>query len=291
MSRVPQIFDPHLLADRRERARRLAVADADFLFSRATLDLGERLAAVQRRFDRAAILGPDTGELAATLRGVATIGEIGMVPIESGAEGERLTVAPGSLDLVVSVLALQWVNDLPGVLAQIRRALQGDGLFLGVLAGGETLKELRDVLTAAEIDIRGGASPRVAPFADIRDMGGLLQRAGFALPVADTDRVVVRYDTMFALVRDLRAMGATSTLTARDPRPLTRAIAARAANLYAERYADPDGRIRATFELVSLSGWAPHESQPKPLKPGSATMRLEEAIAGAAKAQKESGDA
>ncbi len=283
MNKVPSIFDRRLLALRRRRAESMAVPGADFLFARAAEDLGERLASVQRQFSAAAIIGPDTGQLAATLAAAAPIGELKHVAIEDGPAGERLALEPASLDLAVSVLALQWVNDLPGVLAQIRRALRPDGLLLAVLAGGETLKELRDSVTAAESELRGGASPRVAPFADIRDMGGLLQRAGFALPVADTDRLVVRYDSLFALARDLRAMGATNVLTARDPRPLTRAIAARAAQIYAERHADADGRVRATFELVSISGWAPDASQPKPLKPGSAAMRLEDAIAGAAK--------
>lgn len=283
MNKVPSIFDRRLLALRRLRAESMAVPGADFLFARAAEDLGERLASVQRQFSAAAIIGPDTGQLAATLAAAAPIGDLKHVAIEDGPTGERLALEPASLDLAVSVLALQWVNDLPGVLAQIRRALRPDGLLLAVLAGGETLKELRDSVTAAESELRGGASPRVAPFADIRDMGGLLQRAGFALPVADTDRLVVRYDSLFALARDLRAMGATNVLTARDPRPLTRAIAARAAEIYAERHADADGRVRATFELVSISGWAPDASQPKPLKPGSAAMRLEDAIAGAAK--------
>ncbi|MCX5514485.1 SAM-dependent methyltransferase [Kaistia algarum] len=282
MDKIPRIFDLRLLEARRARARRLAVPGADFLFERAVADLGDRLAAVQRAFPRAAIIGPDTGALQALL-GNATNGVVETATIEAGPSGERLALEPGSIDLAVSVLALQWVNDLPGVMAQIRRALRPDGLFLGVLVGGEALKELRDVLTAAESEIRGGAAPRIAPFADLRDMGSLLQRAGFALPVTDTDRVVVRYDTMFALVRDLRAMGATSVLVDRDPRPLTRDIAARAAILYAERHADPDGRIRATFDLISLSGWAPDASQPKPLKPGSAKLRLQDAIEAAAK--------
>jgi SAM-dependent methyltransferase len=289
MDKIPSIFDLRLLEARRARARRLAVPGADFLFERAVSDLGDRLAAVQRKFPRAAIIGPDTGALATWLES-AINGEVETAAIEAGPSGERLALEAGSIDLAVSVLALQWVNDLPGVMAQIRRALRPDGLFLGVLVGGETLKELRDVLTSAESELRGGAAPRIAPFADLRDMGGLLQRAGFALPVTDTDRVVVRYDTMFALVRDLRAMGATSVLVDRDPRPLTREVAARAAILYAERHADPDGRIRATFDLISLSGWAPDASQPKPLKPGSAKLRLQDAIEAAVKEARKDGE-
>jgi len=290
MSSVPKIFDPRLLVQRRERARRLAIPGADFLFERATEDLAERLAAVQRRFERAAIVGPDTGALARALRDSGQVGSW----IETGSGSgdrpdriEQLALPDASIDLAVSVLALQWLNDLPGVMAQIRRALRPDGLLLAVLAGGETLRELRDVLTSAEIEIRGGASPRVAPFADVRDVGALLQRAGFALPVTDTDRLVVRYDTMFGLLHDLRAMGATNVLVDRDPRPLTRTIAARAAALYAERHADPDGRIRATFELVSLSGWAPHASQQQPLKPGAGRIRLEDALSAVRKPEPE----
>ena len=180
------------------------------------------------------------------------------------ADPEFLPFEPESFDLVVSALALQYVNDLPGTLLQIRRALAPDGLLLAALAGGQTLHELRAVLAQAEAEIAGGASPRVAPLSDLRDMGALLQRAGFALPVADVDAVVVRYDNLFALARDLRAMGATNALVERAKRPLRRAVFFRAAEIYAQKFADRDGRIRATFEFVWLSGWAPHESQQKP---------------------------
>lgn len=284
MTGAPILFDHRLLGHRRQRARRAAIPGSDFLLSRAAADLVDRLATVSRRFEHAADIGSATAELANALTASGQVGDVVRIEEISEAQGEGLPLEPASLDLVVSALALQWVNDLPGVLAQIRRALKPDGLFLGVFIGGETLFELRDVLTTAESEIRGGASPRIAPFADLRDVGALLQRTGFALPVIDTDKVVVRYDTMFDLTRDLRAMGATNILAARDPRPLTRAIAARAAMLYAERYSDSDGRIRATFEFVALSGWSPHESQPKPLKPGSVKLRLAEAIEGAKKA-------
>ncbi len=179
----------------------------------------------------------------------------------------------------MSALTLQTLNDLPGALVQMRRALKPDGLFLGCLFGGQTLQELRAVLTEAEIEATSGASPRVAPFADLRDLGGLLQRAGFALPVTDTDRLTVRYDTLFALIGDLRAMGLTNVLVDRSRRPTSRTVMLRAAALYAARFADADGRLRATFEIVWLSGWAPHASQQKPLRPGSATTRLADALA------------
>jgi SAM-dependent methyltransferase len=181
---------------------------------------------------------------------------------------------PASLDLAVSLLALQEANDVPGVMVQIRRTLKPDGLFLAAFAGAGTLAELRESLLAAETELYGGASPRVAPFADVRDAGALLQRAGFALPVTDVETVTVRYDSLFALLRDLRGMGATNTLADRSRRPAARALFARAAQIYAERFADADGRVRATFNLVWMSGWVPHESQQKPLKPGSGQVSL-----------------
>ena len=170
---------------------------------------------------------------------------------------ERLPLAPESADLIVSLLALQFVNDLPGALIQIRRSLKPGGLFLGALIGGETLNELRQSFLAAESQLTGGASPRVSPFADIKSLGALLQRADFRLPVADVDRVIVRYGDVFGLFRDLRAMGATNVLTERSRKPLTRALLFKTAEAYAERFADADGRIRATFDVMWLSGWAP----------------------------------
>jgi hypothetical protein len=178
----------------------------------------------------------------------------------------------------VSLLALHAVNDLPGALVQIRRVLAPDGLFLACLLGGATLTELRQAFTEAEAEVEGGASPRVAPFADLRDLGALLQRAGFALPVTDVDTVVVRYADPLRLLRDLRAMGLSNPLAHRRKTPLRRATLLRAMQIYAKRFADPDGRVRATFELVWLSGWAPHESQQKPLRPGSARVRLADAL-------------
>ena len=194
------------------------------------------------------------------------------------ADEEALPFRDASLDLVVSVLALQFVNDLPGTLIQIRRALKPDGLLLAALAGGDTLIELRQAFAAAEAEVEDGVSPRVAPFSDVRDMGALLQRAGFALPVTDVDRITVRYGSPLALMHDLRRMGATNPLVERSRRPLKRATLMRMMEVYAERFSDPDGRIRATFEIVWLSGWAPHESQQKPLAPGSARQRLADVL-------------
>jgi SAM-dependent methyltransferase len=191
---------------------------------------------------------------------------------------EALPFADGALDLVVSALALQLVNDLPGTLIQIRRALRPDGLLLAALVGGDTLTELRQAFAAAESEIEGGISPRVAPFADVRDIGALLQRAGFALPVTDVDRLVVRYASPLALMHDLRKMGAANPMIERSRRPLKRATLQRVLEIYGERFSDGDGRIRATFEIVWLSGWAPHESQQKPLAPGSARQRLADAL-------------
>ena len=179
---------------------------------------------------------------------------------------------------MVSALAFQFVNDLPGTLVQVRRALNPDGLLLAAMVGGNSLNELREAFSVAESELEGGISPRVAPFADVRELGALLQRAGFALPVVDSDRLTVRYDSAFALMHDLRRMGATNVLSERRRTPLKRATLARMAEVYAERFADPDGRVRATFEIVWLLGWAPHESQQKPLKPGSAARRLADAL-------------
>jgi SAM-dependent methyltransferase len=191
---------------------------------------------------------------------------------------EHLPFAASSFDLIVSPLALHWINDLPGALIQLRLALKPDGLLLASLFGGETLSELRLTLIEAESEITGGAGPRVSPFADLQDVAGLLQRAGFALPAADRDVVTVRYGEPMRLLADLRAMGETSALRERSPRGLSRRILTRAFEIYRARYADADGRVRATFEILTATGWAPHESQQKPLKPGSASTRLADAL-------------
>jgi SAM-dependent methyltransferase len=242
---------------------------------------------VERRFEHAVELHGYTGITARALLATGKIGSLMRVETDaafSSAQGvtvaslETVPVAPGSANLVVSPLSLHLTNDTPGVFIQVRRALAPDGLFLAAIPGNGTLQELREVLLAAESEIAGGASPRVIPFADVRDIGALLQRAGFALPVTDTETYTVRYASLFALMKDLRAMGMTNTLAARSRKPLSRAVFLRAAELYAERFADPDGRIRATFSIIYLSGWAPHESQQKPLRPGSAKRRLADAL-------------
>ncbi len=286
MSPNPVIFDRRLLRLRRRRAA--ALGPATFLLDRVADDFAERLSAVLRSFERAVDLGTPAD---AVRRAVMRAGKIGtIVAVDAAAsrldnkfsrvaaDEEALPFADGSLDLVVSALALQFVNDLPGTLAQIRRALKPDGLLLAALIGGDTLIELREAFADAEMDVEGGLSPRVAPFADLRELGALLQRADFALPVADSDRIAVRYATPFALMQDLRRMGATNALIERRRAPLKRATLMRMAEIYRERFADADGRVRATFEIVWLSGWAPHESQQKPLKPGSAKRRLADAL-------------
>lgn len=270
MTQGPVLFDRKLLRERRRRAQ--ALGPVTFLIDRVADELAERLSAVLRRFELAADLGtPDDALRRALTDKVGTIAEV-------VADEEALPFRDASLDLVVSALALQFVNDLPGALIQVRRALKPDGLFLAALLGGDTLTELRQSFAAAETEIEGGVSPHVAPFADVRDLGALLQRAGFALPVTDVDRLTVRYSTAFALMHDLRRMGATNALVARRRVPLRRKTMLRMAEIYAERFADPDGRLRATFDVIWLSGWAPHESQQQPLKPGSAQTRLADAL-------------
>jgi SAM-dependent methyltransferase len=287
----PQIFDRGLINRRLDRAWALGPgqAQADFLLVRAADDLRDRLSLVKRRFALAADFGTPGPHGAAAL---AAAGQadciIRVAPTEASlgtgcflpsvGDFERLPVADARLDLAVSLLALQTVNDLPGALVQMRRALKDDGFLIAAMIGGETLTELRQSLTIAESEILGGASPRVAPFVDVRALGGLAQRAGLALPVVDLDRVVVRYPDMFALFADLRAMGGASALEARSRKPLRREVLLRAAAVYSEKFADPDGRLRATFDLVWLAAWAPHESQPKPLEPGSAKVRLADAL-------------
>jgi SAM-dependent methyltransferase len=281
---APLVFDRLLLRARRRRAGRLA--PATFLLDRVAEDLADRMDAVLRRFDLALDLATPGAAARRVLQGrVGAL--IGMDAVTTSsnradyqviADEEALPFGAASLDLVVSLLALHAVNDLPGTLVQIRHALKPDGLFLAALLGGDTLTELRQAFAAAEAEIEGGVSPRVAPFADLRELGALLQRAGFALPVADVDRLTVRYATPFALMHDLRSLGATNALVERRRVPLKRATVARVSEIYAERFADPDGRVRATFEIVWLSGWAPHESQQKPLAPGSAKKRLADAL-------------
>jgi SAM-dependent methyltransferase len=276
----PILFDRDLL--RRRRLRALRGVPATFLLDHVAAELVDRLSVVKRSFALAADIGTPTGALRDLMRErkvVQTIVGVDALAVSGiAADEEALPFADGSLDLVVSALSLQWVNDLPGTLAQIRRALKPDGLFMAALLGGDTLTELRQSFAAAEAELEGGVSPRVAPIADLRELGALLQRAGLALPVADVDRLTVRYATPFDLMRDLRGMGATNALVERRRVPLKRATLGRMAEIYADRFSDTDGRLRATFDIVWLSGWAPHESQQQPLKPGSAKARLADAL-------------
>jgi SAM-dependent methyltransferase len=280
---LQQIFDDRLVISHKRRALAAADQDTSFLLDRAVDDLGERLQPVERRFGRAATLFCLTGAARDAILASGKVENTLRVELDrsflGGEEGvvgsfDRIPLQPESIDLAVSLLSLQEANDLPGALIQIRRALRPDGLFLGAIAGGGTLAELRESLLAAETEVYGGASPRVAPFTDVRDAGALLQRAGFALPVTDVEPVTVRYANMFGLIEDLRAMGASNALLARARRPGSRRLFARAAEIYAERFSDPDGRVRATFAIVWMSGWAPHASQQKPLEPGSAEVSL-----------------
>ncbi len=283
---APQIFDRQLLRQRLARAQ--AAGPATFLLARAVDDLMERLAAVLRPFPRVLDLGTPGPQLAQALaanpdRSVTRLAPVAQTLGEGRWRGmigdeEALPFTGETFDLIVSGLALQSVNDLPGALVQARRVLAPDGMLLACLIGGRSLEELRTAFAVAEEELTGGSSPRVAPFADVRDLGGLLQRAGFALPVADVDTIKVRYASLFGLLADLRAMGATNALVERLRKPLSRRLLMRAAQVYAERFSDADGRVRATFEIVWLAGWAPHESQQKPLAPGSAKMRLADAL-------------
>ncbi|MBN8913631.1 MAG: methyltransferase domain-containing protein [Rhizobiales bacterium] len=288
MSEPHPIFDSALLTTRRNRAAPNAGAH-DFLLARVADDLAERLAIVRRDFSSAVDLGSHHGVVGRRIGDLPNVAQpVSFDPAErllAQAPGPRvlgpldaLPFEPESLDLVVSGLSLHLVDDLPGTLIQIRQALKPDGLLLAALLGGRTLQELRAAWLMAEDEMLGGASPRVAPFADVRDLGGLLQRAGFALPVADSDTVTVTYADPLALMRDIKGMGASNMLAERRRVPVTRGLLMRAAAIYAERFGLADGRIPATFEILTLTAWAPHASQQKPLKPGSAQARLADVL-------------
>ena len=285
---MDRLFDHTLLRQRRLRALAGFEPGADFLVRRIAEDMAERLSVVERQFEHPVQVHGGLPLVAAMMKATGKTADftyVDMCPIP-GTDRERQVFAEpdlvplehGSADLIVSPLALHVTNDTPGVLVQLHRALKPDGLLLAAAPGAGTLGELRESLLAAESELTGGANARIHPFADIRDYGALLQRAGFALPVTDIDDIVVRYADMFALLRDLRAMGMTSILTDRSRKPLGRQVFLRAAQIYAERFSDPDGRIRASFPIIHLSGWAPHESQQKPLRPGSAKARLADAL-------------
>lgn len=263
------LFDRAALLRRRQRAVRSGVAD--FLHDWAAIEVNERLMAVNRALHDAAVIGPLPAVWVRALEGPGRNWRL----VE---DADTLDLAPASLDLAVHGLALHWANDPVGQLIQCRRALRPDGLFLAALFGGETLRELRTALAEAEASETGGLSPRVAPMAEIRDLGGLMQRAGFALPVADSQRLTVSYPSALALMHDLRAMGETNVLGERLRRPTRRGVLAAAAAAYAARHGDADGRIPATFDVIFLTGWAPADSQPRPLRPGSAASRLADAL-------------
>ena len=288
MAEGMDVFDRRLVRLRRERAA-ARWSDHDFLFREVAERLAERLGDVRREFPLALELGRRGDALGTELHNRPTIGTIihsglslsaiaGSGALAVAADEEALPFKDGIFDLIVSSLALHWVNDLPGALAQARRALKPDGLFLAALFGGGTLAELRDALMDAEMEEEGGVSPRVSPFADVRDMGGLLQRAGFALPVVDADTITVTFPDALALMKDLRGMGETNAVKARRTGFLRRATLARAAEAYRARYGGPDGRIPATFRIIFVTAWAPSATQQKPLRPGSAATRLADAL-------------
>lgn len=281
-------IDRALLTMRRNRAAP-AASKHRFLLERAAEDIAERLLLVRRTFREALDLGAHDGTLGRHIRGLVGVERMTFLDHAAAmlalcpeprilADEEALPLPPHSFDLIVSAHALHVVNDLPGVLIQIRRALRPDGLFMAALPAGETLRELRHAWLAAEAEVLGGASPRVAPFADVRELGGLLQRAGFALPVADSEMLSVTYRSPLELMAEVKAMGMSNMLTDRSRKPVTRTLLARAAEMYSERFSNEDGRVAATFEVVTLTGWAPHESQQKPLRPGSAKARLADAL-------------
>lgn len=286
MSERPLIFDHSVLRLQRRRA----LGQVSFLMQRVADDLGDRLATVLRHFACAVDLGTPGDAvldvLAASGKTDSIVAADALVTrklMKSGvlgvaADEEALPFRDASFDLVVSALAFQFINDLPGLFVQIRRVLKPDGLFLAALAGGETLIELRQSFAEAETAIENGVSPRVIPLLDVREAGALLQRAGFALPVTDVDRLIVRYDSPIALMHDLRGLGATNPMFERSRRPLKRALLERMIDIYRQRFSDPDGRMRATFDIVWVSGWSPHPSQQKPLPPGSARQRLADAL-------------
>ncbi|HYR67983.1 MAG TPA: methyltransferase domain-containing protein [Reyranella sp.] len=282
------VFDRVLLRHRRERAARDWDRSA-FLKREIAERLVERLDDVRRSFPLALDLGSHGDEIAVALGERKTVGCLVRADLGHGfarrargpavvADEEFLPFAAGSFDLVVSAMDLHWVNDLPGTLIQIGRILKPDGLLLGAMLGGSTLWQLREALAAAESEIEGGLSPRVSPFADLRDAAGLLQRAGFALPVADSETIDVEYDNALALMRDLGAMGESNLIVERRRGLARRATFLRAAEIYGERFALPSGRVAASFEVLFLHGWRPHASQPQPIKPGSARARLADAL-------------
>jgi SAM-dependent methyltransferase len=269
----PPLFD--FSSVQRMRARAKTLRGDRFLERAAAEGLGDRLAAVTRKFEDGLWIGPPA-DIPPEIKSFARNWQAA----DFEAQEILHAAAPpteASFDVAVSLLSLQWINDLPGALVQIRRMLKPDGLFLGVLLGGASLQELREAFAQAEIATLGGITPRVAPFADVRDLGSLLQRAGFALPVSDIERLDVRYSDLFGLVRDLRLHGLTNAMSERSAKPLRRATLGALLAHYGEHHGDA-GKLKASFELLYLTGWSPHQSQPQPLKPGSAKTRLAAAL-------------
>ena len=288
MSDALQVFNRRIVRRHRDRAA-ARLSEHDFLFVESADRLVNRLGDVTRIFPLALDLGCHGGELARALAGtgkVATLVKADLSPamaarakpLATAADEELLPFADGVFDLVVSNLNLHWVNDLPGALAQILRTLKPDGLFLAAVLAGKTLIELRHALSEAEIIEESGLSPRVSPFADVCELGGLLVRVGFALPVADADNLTVSYDDPMKLMTDLRGMGESNAVELRRPGFTRRSTMAAAAEIYCRQFGDDDGRVRATFQIVTLTAWAPDPSQQKPLKPGNAGTRLADAL-------------
>jgi SAM-dependent methyltransferase len=282
--------EPRRIVDRarhRQRRRRF-IGGPDFLRRAIEARLLDRLDDIARPLGRVLVLGAQDGLLATAVRerpGVDGIVAADELPRQAGGadpfvliDEELLPFAPSSFDTVLSAMSLHWVNDLPGLLAQIRRCLAADGLLLAAFPGGDTLAELRECLMAAELEVRGGAGLRLLPMIDVRDAGALLQRAGLALPVADVERLTVRYGEPLQLLLELRAMGESQTLADGARAPLSRPVLQRFAELYRRRFVDPDGRVRASFDLVTMIGWAPHASQPRPLRRGSGEVSLARAL-------------
>lgn len=284
------VFDRAQVRRQRDRASD-RLAEHDFLLREVAERVSDRLLDMARRFPVALDLGCHNGELSEILQsrgGIETLVRCDLSPrmarraggLSLAADEEALPFAPESFDLIISNLSLHWVNDLPGALLQIRQALKEDGLFVGAMLGGETLWELRQCLMEAELAEEGGAGPRVSPFADLRDLGGLLQRAGFSLPVADLDSITVTYGDVMRLFADLRGMGEGNAVTARRRRPTRRSTLFRAMALYEERFRDADGRLPATFQIMTMTAWRPHVSQQRPLAPGSGRVNLADALNG-----------
>ena len=272
-SDVPELFS--LERVKRNRARTLeAFGDYNFLHQRVNRDLAERLADASGCFSDAVEIGPRDGALAEAISDNPQVKTIRSVDTADA-------LPPHSVDLIVSALWLHWVNDVPGELTRLRQALKPDRLFIGALFGAGALRELRECLAQAELEIRDGAALRVSPLPGLQDMAGLLQRAGFALPVVDRDQVIVRYDTPFHLIDDIRGMGEAAAFADGGRPPLSRRILNRMADLYAEKFSDPDGRLRATFEIIHVSGWSPGPQEPKAKRPGSAKVRLADALGAA----------